>query len=309
MDTKDLQKKVDETFKENFGYTPDTERTNDITREFFELMRATDEENKQEETGDLLCSLIESCTEKGWDFSELVQTTLTKINSRSEQYKTLGRKVKVAILGGSFNPIHKGHIQMAQFVLNTSREFDEVWLMPAYHHMNKELQSCEDRLEMCRLAASIDKRIKVFDYEIKNKLAGETFNFFKRLKMEKELTEKYQFSMIIGLDNANSFDKWVNFEELEKMVRFVVVPRSGVDRDMNTDWYLRPPHIFLKDENTGIVEASSTYVKELLEYWWRGRNQTSEVIPTENWLEINNNLDFLLSSKVFDYIEKNNLYK
>jgi hypothetical protein len=71
METKDLQKKVDETFKENFGYTPDTERTNDITREFFELMRATDEENKQEETGDLLCSLIESCTEKGWEITEL----------------------------------------------------------------------------------------------------------------------------------------------------------------------------------------------------------------------------------------------
>jgi nicotinate-nucleotide adenylyltransferase len=280
-----------------------------VTREFFELMRATDEENKQEETGDLLCSLIESCTEKGWDFSELVQTTLAKINSRTEQYKTLGRKVKVAILGGAFSPIHNGHIQMAQFVLNTSREFDEVWLMPAYHHMNKELQSCEDRLEMCRLAASVDKRIKVFDYEIKNKLAGETFNFFKRLKMEKELTEKYQFSMIIGLDNANTFDKWVNFEELEKMVRFVVVPRVGVERDMNTDWYLKPPHIFLKDENTGIIESSSSYVKELLVNWYEGKDRNLAGIISEEWLEINSNLEYLLSVKVFDYIKDNNLYK
>jgi len=99
MDTKELQKKVDEVFLKNFGYTPFTERLKDIQREFFELMKWNDINNLKEETGDLMSSIIKLCSESGWDFSELVETTLNKINNRSEQYKTLGRKVKVAIFG------------------------------------------------------------------------------------------------------------------------------------------------------------------------------------------------------------------
>jgi len=258
---KELQKKIDEKFKENFGYTPLGERLKDIQNEFFELMKWQDVQNLKEETGDLLSSLIELCTESGWDAEELILNTLKKIDSRADQYKTLGRKTKVAILGGAFNPIHKGHIQLAQFVLNASGEFDEVWLMPAYKHMyGKEMVSAEDRLEMCRIAAKVDNRIKVFDYEIRNQLQGETYYFFKKLKEEKELTEKYQFAMIIGLDNANTFDKWVNYKELENMAKFVVVPRKGVERDPSVNWYLQKPHIFL-NKDTSIEEISSTVVR------------------------------------------------
>jgi len=198
MEIKDIQKLVDDKFKENFGYTPLNERIRDIQNEFFELMRWKDIKNLKEETGDLLSSLLELCSENDWDAEKLIKNTLDKIDRRGEQYKTLGRKTRVAILGGAFNPIHKGHIQLAQFVLNTSCQFDEVWLMPNYNHMyNKEMASAEHRLAMCEIASKDDGRIKVFDYEIKNKLAGETYYFFKRLSEEKELTEKYQFAMIV----------------------------------------------------------------------------------------------------------------
>jgi len=261
---KELQQKINETFEKNFGYTPLGERLKDIQREFFELMKWNDIKNLKEESGDLLASLIQLHNESGWDVEENLNNTIDKINSRYLQYKSLGRKTKVAIFGGAFNPITIGHIQTAQFVLNTSGEFDEVWLMPAFNHMyNKHMVSAEDRLRMCELASEIDGRIKVFDYEIKNELAGETFNFFKRLKTEKTLTERYNFSMIIGLDNANTFDKWVNYEELERMIRFVVVPRKGIERDMNVDWYLKEPHIFLNNESDAI-KVSSTEVRAIL---------------------------------------------
>jgi len=290
METKDLQKLVDNKFREHFGYTPQSERLKDIQNEFFELMRNQDVINLKEETGDLLSSLIKLCSESGWNAEDLILETLKKIDSRADQYKTLGRKTKVAILGGAFNPVHKGHIQIAQFVLNTSGEFDEVWLMPAYQHMyNKHMESAEDRLAMCELAAKVDGRIKIFDYEIKNQLKGETYYFFKRLKEEKELTEKYQFAMIIGLDNANSFSKWVNYEELERMARFVVIPRPGIERDFNVNWYLKQPHIFLSGENK-IMEASSTLVRSIL------------VGPEPNKV-----LDYL-SEDVYDYIKEHNLY-
>jgi nicotinate-nucleotide adenylyltransferase len=261
---KELQKKINETFEKNFGYTPLGERIKDIQREFFELMKWQDVRNLKEEAGDLFASLIQLHNESGWDVEENLNDTLDKINSRYLQYKSLGRKTKVAILGGAFNPITIGHIQLAQTVLNTSGEFDEVWLMPAYNHMyNKEMVSTEHRLKMCELASQIDGRIKVFDYEIRNELAGETFNFFKRLKKEETLNERYNFSMIIGLDNANTFDKWVNYQELERMVRFVVVPRKGIERDINVDWYLKEPHIFLNNESD-VIEVSSTQVRGIL---------------------------------------------
>ena len=285
------QKKIDKVFKLCFGYTPLGERLSDISRENFELQRWQDTLNLKEEAGDMLCSIIELHTENGWDIDENIELTLQKIMRRVKQYKSLGRKVKVAILGGAFNPITLAHIQVAQFVLNTSGEFDEVWLMPAYRHMyNKNMASPEDRLEMCRIAAQRDGRIKVFDYEIKNQLKGETYHFFKCIKDEKELTEQFNFSMIIGQDNANTFDKWVNFEELERMARFVIIPRIGVERDPKVTWFLQPPHIFLYGENTGIIEnCSSTLVRELL----KNGGDTSKYLD-KNVLEYikNKNINF-----------------
>jgi nicotinate-nucleotide adenylyltransferase len=297
MDTKDLQKKVKETFETHFGYTPLGERLKDIQNEFFELMKWQDVKNLKEETGDLLASLMMLCNENDWDVETLIGENSKKIQSRELQYKTLGRKTKVAILGGAFNPITKGHIQLAQFVLNTSGEFDEVWLMPAYHHMyNKEMMSPEDRLEMCKIASRVDGRIKVFDYEIRNKLAGETFNLFKRLRLEEELNNKYNFSMIIGIDNANSFDKWVNYQELERMVRFVVVPRKGFVRDEKVDWYLQKPHIFLNRE-TDIMEVSSTLIREKMGKFYENHNSgdIKEVEPFIN-IEV---LEYILAKKLY----------
>jgi len=290
MDSKDLQKKVSDKFSEHFGYTSLNERLKDIQNEFFELMRWQDVQNLKEETGDLLSSLLKLCSENDWNAEDLINNTLNKIDRRADQYKTLGRKTKVAILGGAFNPIHNGHIQLAQFVLNSSGEFDEVWLMPNYLNItNKKMVSAEHRLKMCEIAAKVDNRIKVFDYEIRNQLKGETFYFFKKLKEETELNEKYQFAMIIGLDNANTFDKWVNYKELERLARFIVVPREGINRDPNVNWYLQEPHIFLNSENH-IMEASSTLIRDLLK-----SDDRSEIL---NYLDKN----------VYDYIVENKLY-
>ena len=268
----------------------------DIQNEFFELMKWQDVKNLQEETGDLLSSVLELCTESGWDAEELIKNTLKKIDGRAEQYKTLGRKIKVAILGGAFNPIHISHIQVAKLVLNAIGEFDEVWLMPAYNHLyNKNMINPEHRLKMCEIASKNDNRIKVFNYEIINKLKGETYYFFKKLKEEKELTEKYQFSMIIGLDNANTFDKWVNYQELERMTQFVVVLRTGIKRNLDVNWYLQKPHIFINNE-APILEVSSSMLRTLLsDVNGKKRVRESEIL---NYIDTN----------VYNYIVENNLY-
>ena len=117
-----LQRDISKVFKKAFGRTPLVERLNDISRETSELTRFLDLENLQEEGGDLLCSVLQLFSENRWDTEQVIEKTLTKIKRRQRQYGTLGRKTKVAILGGAFDPPHLGHIQVAQAVLNYSRE-------------------------------------------------------------------------------------------------------------------------------------------------------------------------------------------
>lgn len=290
MNVKDLQDKVSNVFKENFGYTPLNERIEDITREFFELKKWTDFKNLKEEAGDLLCSLIKLHSENDWDLEENIEKTLEKINTRGLQYKTLGRKTKVAIYGGAFDPITNGHIQVCQFLLNTSKEFDEVWIMPAYKHMyGKDMVSPEHRLEMCKLAARVDQRIKVFDYEIQHQLKGETYYFVKKLKEEEDLNKYFHFSLVIGLDNAMTFDRWVNYDLLERLIRFVVIPRKGYQTNDIKSWFLKDPHVYLNGE-TNIMEVSSSEIRNHIK-----NGEFSE-------------LDGLIDKEVKLYIVKNNLY-
>lgn len=210
------------------------------------------------------CSTVFGRTpENGWKAEDPVGESLAKMRRRAPQYKALVRKTKVAILGGAFDPITKGHIALASFVLNASKSFDEVWIMPCFRHVTKRMASSQHRLEMCRLAAQADGRIKVFDYEIRHHLSGETCSLVKHL-LEEKLAEQYEFSIIIGQDNANNFDQWVNYGELERIMAFVVVPRKGVKPDSKAAWYLHPPHMLLQPDNE-IPHISSTAVRSALQ--------------------------------------------
>lgn len=298
MELKDLQIKINKCFLEHFGYTPLTSRLDDIEGECQELKDSTDNRNLREEAGHLLTSVLQLCNENDLNPEELIQSTLATIENRAEQYKSLGRKINVAILGLASNPIHIGHIQLAQFVLDVSKKIDEVWLMPSYNHMQKDdMVDSKHRLEMCKIAAKVDKRIRVFDYEIVNKLGGETYYLFKKLKIENNITieektypaDKFRFYMIIGQDNANKFDTWVNSEELKKLAKFIVIPRKCVDRDYSVDWYTKKPHIFINNE-TPIIDVSSTQIRNLIK-----ENNINDILK-------------YLDKNVFDYIIENKLY-
>jgi len=261
-DIKKLQGKINRTYTDIFGRTPLKQRINDIQKESFELARYLDLRSMREEAGDLFTTLVQLFNECDWDIEALVEENLTKIKKRKKQYKALGRKTQVAILGGAFDPITLGHIQVAQLILNQSMVFDEVYLMPCYQHIfNKKMVSPEHRLEMCKIAAAVDGRIKTFDYEISNKFSGETYNLAKRLLEDKRYKDTHSFSFVIGLDNANTFDTWVNYEELERLVRFVVVPRTGEKAKKGVNWYLKEPHLFIEPDQP-LMEMSSTTVRK-----------------------------------------------
>jgi nicotinate-nucleotide adenylyltransferase len=152
----------------------------------------------------------------------------------------------------------------------------------------KDMALPEDRLEMCNLMCERDGRMKTFDYEIRHQLRGETYHFVKQLLEEPFAKDEYEFSVVIGLDNANTFDKWVNYEDLVKTIPFVVVTRIGVERNPKVDWYLRPPHVFLSAEQE-IMEVSSTFVRNMI-------------------LKSDSAWNHLLDEKVVDYIVRRRLY-
>jgi nicotinate (nicotinamide) nucleotide adenylyltransferase len=196
---------------------------------------------------------------------------------------------KVAILGGAFDPVTEGHIAIAQSVLNTNM-FDEVWLTPCFSHLyGKSMMSADHRVKMCGIATRVDRRIRTCMYEIANGLSGATYHFVKQL-LNEELADQF----VVGMDNANTFDKWMNYQELEQMIRFVVVPRNGVQKDPDVTWYLKSPHVYLVPDKP-LVECSSTYVREQLV------KDTSATFP--------DSLKGCLDPAVFDYIRKNRLYE
>ncbi|MHA2279587.1 MAG: nicotinate-nicotinamide nucleotide adenylyltransferase [Promethearchaeota archaeon] len=297
---KKLQKRVGQAFVDTFGRTSLRERLEDILKEAIELQRWTDIKHLREEAGDLACSLLAFFDETGLDLQDSVEATLAKIERRKQQYTALGRKTKVALLGGAFDPPTLGHFAAAQFVLDSSRAFDEVWLTPCYAHMfNKEMSSSRHRVVMCEIAARGDGRICVFDYEIIHQLAGETYHFLKRL-LDDVLAQTYEFSYIIGMDNANNFHKWFNFAQLERLVRFVIVPRVGEEPDPKVDWYLKPPHLYLRPE-VPLPDTASSQVREIC--------RTAPPCHFEAVLrDPSNGVGGLISTAVLDYITRHHLY-
>lgn len=290
MSIKDLQDRNYELFQKMFGRTPLTERVKDIQREAEEVGRFLDINHLKEEYGDLLCSVLAGISEMGEDASNVIAMAHEKIKRREQQYKSLGRKTKVAILGGAFDPVTKGHIETAQLVLDATGKFDEVWLMPCYQHLfGKEMTSPEQRLKMVEMAVAVDGRIKAFDYEIRHMLKGETLNCVNRILDDPEY-DNYQFSFIMGADNAMTTNKWVGWDELERRIPFVVVPRAEEDLNItSSSWFLKEPHMLVDADAP--IDCSSTVVRSAID---------TQNIPMAKRL---------VDNDVLGYIIKNCLYR
>ncbi len=130
--------------------------------------------------------------------------------------------MKIALFGGSFNPIHNGHIKIAEELLKR-KLVEEVWLIPCGNHaFNKELASAEFRLNLIKVVIASNPQIKVVDIELNNKKSytSETIASLKK-------RFSHDFYFIIGEDNLHSLDKWNNFEYLKNNVNFILVSRPG----------------------------------------------------------------------------------
>lgn len=127
--------------------------------------------------------------------------------------------MRIALLGGAFNPPHLGHLMIAQQVLDFT-DTDEVWFLPNYGQAPpKPVASAQDRLAMTKLLSL--PRAQVSTMEIDNKLSGETIDILPFLPKD------HEFSFVIGSDQLPTFHLWHDWKKLLQSIPFLVFPRYG----------------------------------------------------------------------------------
>ena len=136
--------------------------------------------------------------------------------------------MKVGIFGGSFNPIHNGHISLA-LQLKEQAGLDEVWLMVSPQNplkQSSDLLDDDQRLQMARLAVKDVEGIVVSDYEMHLPKPSYTWNTLQALS--KDYPDR-EFVLMIGGDNWQLFDRWYRADDIKANYRIVVYTRTPGD--------------------------------------------------------------------------------
>lgn len=193
--------------------------------------------------------------------------------------------MKIAILGGAFNPPHLGH-ELISYQLINFAQVSQVWLAPAFKHtFNKEMASVKHRANMAKMLTG--HQIKYCHEEINNKLNGDTLKLMEILKKK---YPQHQFYFVIGSDNLKKFKQWQSWEKLIINFPLLVFPRPEFKFDLkkydldNSKYKF----ILLKDPLLAITNISSTNIRQ------RIRKNLS--------------IDHLVPEKVNQYIKTHHLY-
>ncbi len=187
--------------------------------------------------------------------------------------------MKIAVLGGRFDPIHVGHLLIARQILEFDPTINKVIFVPAYEHHWKPIQaSPEHRIEMIK--SLLEDRMEVSDIEIKRKGVSYSIDTIKALKK----ATGAEIVWVVGSDIVREFDRWKDKDELVKEATFLVFPRD--------------PYKLPKDLPIGfkLVESSTLQVANFSSTVIRGRIKSGKTIK------------YLVSEKVEQYIKENNLY-
>lgn len=132
--------------------------------------------------------------------------------------------MKIGIYGGSFNPVHFGHVGLAKWVIEHT-DLDELWLMVSPNNPLKEagiLAPEEERLAAVREAIKDIPGVKASDFEFSLPRPSYTANTLREL--QKQFPE-YEFTLVIGEDNLAIFDRWREYEYILANFRIFVYPR------------------------------------------------------------------------------------
>ena len=165
--------------------------------------------------------------------------------------------MNIGVFGGSFNPVHNGHLLLAQNILKAGA-VDELWFVVSPQNPLKDkalLLNDEERLDCVRKATQHIKGVYVSDIEFH--LPKPSFMFQTLRSIQSAHKDDYLF-LIIGADNWHCFNKWKNFDEILKKYNLLIYPRSGYPIDISS----LPKNVCYLDLPT--YDISSTQVRQML---------------------------------------------
>ena len=135
--------------------------------------------------------------------------------------------MRIAIFGGSFDPLHLAHVAIVQSALN-ELDIDKLIVVPTYLNPFKSsfYLDPQTRYELLKKVFIKFEKVEVSNYEINQLAPSYSVNTVNYLK---NLYKPSKIYLIIGEDNINDLDKWYKYDELKKLVEFVVASRTGFE--------------------------------------------------------------------------------
>ena len=189
--------------------------------------------------------------------------------------------MKVGLYFGTFNPIHVGHLIIANHIVENS-DLDQLWMVVTPHNPLKKksgLLADYHRLQMVHLATEDYDKIIPSDIEFKLPQPNYTVNTLAHLQ---EKFPQHEFSLIMGEDNLKSLKKWKNFELILNNYHLYVYPRISTDEV--PEEFVNHPNIH--KVNAPIIELSSTFIRNSI----KDQKNIKPMLDTKVWEYINHNL-------------------
>lgn len=192
---------------------------------------------------------------------------------------------KIGLFFGSFNPIHIGHLILANYILENS-DMEELWFVVSPQNPfkdKKSLLSDHNRLDMVQVAIKNYPKMRASNVEFSLPKPSYTIDTLTYLH---EKHPDYSFALMMGEDNLKSLSKWKNSETLIKNHQIIVYPRTfeGEQKD----------HEYLQHENISLISAPIV-----------------EISATEirNMIKAGKNVRPMLPPEVFEYLDGSSAYK
>jgi nicotinate-nucleotide adenylyltransferase len=191
--------------------------------------------------------------------------------------------MKIGLLFGTFNPIHFGHLVIAEY-FSEFTDLDEVWIIVSPHNplkREKDLLDDKLRLQMVKLAIGKSRNVKVSDIEFNLPRPSYTYNTLLHLK-KKFL--KHQFILLLGEDNLQNFGKWKDFKKILNEFRIYTYPRP----DSKKSKFHRHENVMVFDD-APLMDISATFIRNAIA---KGKN-----------------VKYMLPEKVSTFIQNKKLYR
>ena len=205
----------------------------------------------------------------------------------------------IGIFGGTFDPIHKGHVQVIENLLRVI-DFHRLIVIPNGHPPHKEERiDPQDKLELVKVALGHIPNIHIDDREISSEAPSYAYSTFRKIKIE---NGGLNLAWVIGSDSFLGIETWYEYAKLLEEVNFVVLERPGFS--LENDISIR--HILEHRQVNDISELNGTVGKIFIL-----KIDPVELTSTEirDSIKKNEDVSSLLNQDVYQLIKNKNLYK